>query len=63
MLADFRAYADAQDAVARAYAETPRAGRARRSSTSPGWAGSRSDRTIHEYAQDIWGISSVPVNL
>ena len=22
-----------------------------------------SDRTIHEYAHDIWGISSVPVNL
>jgi len=63
VLADFRAYAEAQAQVARAYAGDPE-GWARRSLLNVARVGRfSSDRTIHQYAQEIWHISAVPVTL
>jgi starch phosphorylase len=63
VLADFRAYADAQLEVARAYAGDPE-GWARKTLLNVARVGRfSSDRSIHQYAKDIWGISSVPVTL
>ena len=63
VLADFRAYADAQAEVARAYAGDPE-GWSRRALLNVARVGRfSSDRSIHQYARDIWGISAVPVTL
>jgi len=63
VLADFRAYAEAQAAVARAYAGDPE-GWARKALLNVARVGRfSSDRSIHQYARDIWGISSVQVTL
>ena len=63
VLADFRAYADAQGEVARAYAGDPPAW-SRRALLNVARVGRfSSDRSIHQYARDIWGISAVPVTL
>ncbi|MGZ6141224.1 MAG: glycogen/starch/alpha-glucan phosphorylase, partial [Myxococcaceae bacterium] len=63
VLADFRAYADAQSEVARAYAGDPD-GWSRRALFNVARVGRfSSDRSIHQYARDIWGISAVPVTL
>jgi len=63
VLADFRAYADAQLEVAKAYASDPQ-GWSRRALLNVARVGRfSSDRSIHQYAQDIWGISSVQVTL
>jgi starch phosphorylase len=61
VLADFRAYADTQAEVARAYAGDPE-GWSRKALLNVARVGRfSSDRTIHEYARDIWHISSVQV--
>ena len=63
VLADFRAYADAQLAVARAYAGDPEAW-SRKALLNVARVGRfSSDRSIHQYAHDIWRISSVQVTL
>jgi starch phosphorylase len=63
VLADFRAYADTQADVARAYASDPE-GWFRKALLNVARVGRfSSDRTIHEYAQDIWKMSSVDVTL
>jgi len=63
VLADFRAYADAQLEVARAYAGDPEAW-ARKALLNVARVGRfSSDRSIHQYAHEIWGISSVEVTL
>jgi starch phosphorylase len=63
VLADFRSYADAQTEVARAYAGDPR-GWSRKALLNVARVGRfSSDRSIHQYAHDIWGISSVQVTL
>ncbi len=63
VLADFRAYADAQAEVARAYAGDPQDW-SRRALLNVARVGRfSSDRSIHQYARDIWGISAVPVTL
>jgi glycogen phosphorylase len=63
VLADFRAYADTQADVARAYASDPE-GWSRKALLNVARVGRfSSDRTIHEYAQDIWKMSSVDVTL
>jgi len=63
VLADFRAYADAQLEVARAYAGDPEAWAAKALLNVARVGRFSSDRSIHQYAHDIWGISSVPVSL
>jgi glycogen phosphorylase len=61
VLADFRAYADAQSEVARAYARDPEDW-SRKALLNVARVGRfSSDRTIHEYARDIWHMSSVDV--
>jgi len=63
VLADFRAYADAQGEVARAYAGDPQ-GWSRKALLNVARVGRfSSDRSIHQYAHDIWGITSVQVTL
>ena len=63
VLADFRAYAGAQGEVARAYAGDPD-GWARKALLNVARVGRfSSDRSIHQYARDIWGISAVQVTL
>jgi starch phosphorylase len=63
VLADFRAYADTQADVARAYASDPE-GWSRKALLNVARVGRfSSDRTIHEYAQDIWKMSPVDVTL
>jgi len=63
VLADFRAYADTQLEVARAYASDPEAW-ARKALLNVARVGRfSSDRSIHQYAHDIWGITSVQVTL
>jgi starch phosphorylase len=63
VLADFRAYSDAQLEVARAYASDPEAW-SRKALLNVARVGRfSSDRSIHQYAHDIWGISPVDVTL
>ena len=62
VLADFRSYADAQLEVAKAYGDPE--GWSRKALLNVARVGRfSSDRSIHQYAHDIWGISSVPVTL
>ena len=63
VLADFRAYAEAQSSVARAYAGDPEDW-SRRALLNVARVGRfSSDRSIHQYAREIWGIAAVPVTL
>lgn len=60
-LADLRSYADAQDRAARLYREDPREWD-RRCLLNIASAGKfSSDRTIRQYAEEIWQVPSVPV--
>ena len=60
LLADFRAYSDAQARVDLAYRD--RAGWARQAVLNTARVGKfSSDRTIREYAEQIWSLPAVPV--
>jgi len=60
LLADYAAYVEAQDLVARGYRDQP--GWAQRSILNTAGMGKfSSDRTIREYAEQVWGVRSVPV--
>ncbi len=59
-LADFRSYCDAQDKVDAAYRDKARWARMAILNTARMDKFS-SDRTIHEYAREIWGLPEVPV--
>jgi starch phosphorylase len=62
LFADFRLYVDAQAQVGVAYADARRW--ARMSILNVARSGFfSSDRTIREYAQDIWRVASVPIRL
>ena len=62
VLADFRAYANAQAEVGRAYGDAEQW--AKKALLNVARVGRfSSDRTIHEYARDIWRISSVNTTL
>ncbi len=62
LLADMRSYIDTQDAVGRLYAEDPD-GWARRALINVARAGRfSSDRTIREYADEIWHITPCQVD-
>jgi starch phosphorylase len=59
-LADFAAYADAQEKVGQAYLDAD--GWTRKAILNVARVGRfSSDRTIHEYAKDIWGVEPVRV--
>ena len=61
LLADLRSYIDTQDAISRLYAEDPD-GWARRALINVARSGKfSSDRTIAEYARDIWHVAPCPV--
>ncbi|MCC5022117.1 MAG: glycogen/starch/alpha-glucan phosphorylase [Candidatus Synoicihabitans palmerolidicus] len=60
VLADFRAYSDAQLEVDKAYRDTARWAKMAIMNTARVGKFS-SDRTIREYAEDIWNLSPVPV--
>ena len=60
LLADFRAYSDAQIAVDRAYRDQMQWAKMALLNTARMGKFS-SDRTIREYAQQIWKLSPVPV--
>jgi starch phosphorylase len=61
-LADFRSYADCQNFVSRAYADTEQW--TRMSIINVARSGKfSSDRTIREYLRDIWEASPVPIKL
>ena len=62
LLADFQAYADAQADVSRAYADTRRWQRMSILNVARSGFFS-SDRTIREYARDIWRVPAVPIRL
>src|SRR6202000_1406800 len=59
-LADFRAYSDAQARVDAAYRDKARWAKMAIMNTARVGKFS-SDRTIHEYAREIWNIPQVPV--
>ena len=60
LLADYASYVESQDRVARSYRD--QAGWTRRSILNTAGMGKfSSDRTIRQYAQEIWGIRPVPV--
>jgi glycogen phosphorylase len=60
VLADFRAYCDCHERIDRAYRDT--AGWARMALMNTARVGKfSSDRTIREYARDIWNLQPVPV--
>ena len=60
VLADFRAYSDCQQRVDAAFRD--RAGWARRAILNTARMGRfSSDRTIREYARDIWSLSPMPI--
>ena len=59
-LADFRSYSDAQDKVDAAYRDKARWAKMAILNTARVGKFS-SDRTIHEYARDIWNLPAVPV--
>jgi glycogen phosphorylase len=60
LLADYASYVESQDRVARNYRD--RAGWTRMSILNTAGMGKfSSDRTIRQYAQEIWGIRPVPV--
>jgi starch phosphorylase len=62
LLADYRAYLECQETVARAYADVERW--ARMSILNVARIGKfSSDRAIREYCEDIWGVSPVRVAL
>lgn len=61
VLADFQAYCDKQEEVGRAYQDQATwARKAVLNTARMGWFSS--DRTIREYAKDIWKISPVPIS-
>lgn len=60
VLADFDAYAQAQREVAKAYADPKRWWRSSLLNVARTGFFS-SDRTIREYAKDIWGIGPAPM--
>ncbi|HUU31701.1 MAG TPA: glycogen/starch/alpha-glucan phosphorylase [Phycisphaerae bacterium] len=61
-LADFHSYVETQDAVDRTYQDTDRW--TRMALTNIAHMGPfSSDRTIREYARDIWGVKPCPVEL
>jgi starch phosphorylase len=62
VLADFDAYVKAQAEVARAWADPARWWKAAILNVARVGRFS-SDRTIREYAKDIWGINAVPPSL
>jgi starch phosphorylase len=59
-LADFRSYSDAQEKIDAAYRDKPRWARMAIMNTARVGKFS-SDRTIHEYAREIWNLPQVPV--
>ena len=59
-LADFRSYSDAQHKIDEAYRDKSRWARMAIMNTARVGKFS-SDRTIHEYARDIWKLPAVPV--
>jgi starch phosphorylase len=59
-LADFRSYSDAQDKIDAAYRDKARWARMAIMNTARVGKFS-SDRTIHEYAREIWNLPQVPV--
>ncbi len=62
LLADYESYIACQDRVARAFQATDEWTRASILTTARMGKFS-TDRTIAEYAKDIWGVSSVPIEL
>jgi starch phosphorylase len=62
VLADYRAYVECQERVAQAYLDQDQW--TRKSILNTAKMGKfSSDRTIQEYAQSIWRVSPVPVNM
>ena len=60
LLADYRSYVECQDAVSLAWADRDRW--TRMSILNVARAGKfSSDRSIHEYCQDIWDVAGVPI--
>jgi starch phosphorylase len=62
VLADFRSYCDAQEAVSAAYADSEQWTRMSILNTARSGRFS-SDRTILEYSRDIWNVEPVPIRL
>jgi len=62
LLADYRAYVDAQDAADRAFRDTTHW--TRMSILNTARAGKfSSDRSIREYCDTIWNVRSLPIRL